>query len=230
MINRETVNGVAVDSPRSKTLSIGKMDHARAEPNVDQARVHSIIGKVHLVNTWDGSMGRRFVCERCKRNLQESMFAPLGPRFLKTGKSLMALHANCHTCRKQLRGKWVKHPAYSIEIDTHFREYMPGLRAGAGGRSIFFGIDKDDILGCYIEQEGRCALSGLPFKFDGSGGKGKNGRSLSLPSLDRIDSRKHYTPDNIQLVLAAVNIMKGELGQDEFVQLCREIAVHKMVF
>ena len=59
------------------------------------------------------------------------------------------------------------------------------------------------------EQEDRCALTGLPFAYPGEGD------DLQMrPSLDRIDSGGHYTPDNVQVVVRFINRWKGA-DQDE---------------
>jgi hypothetical protein len=55
------------------------------------------------------------------------------------------------------------------------------------------------------------------------------GVHLSAPSIDRIDSSGHYTPENVQIVMAAVNVMKGELSDAVFLELCRQITVNKML-
>lgn len=54
------------------------------------------------------------------------------------------------------------------------------------------------------EQEDRCALTGLPFGYPGEAD------DLQMrPSLDRIDSNGHYTPDNVQIVCRFINRWKG---------------------
>jgi hypothetical protein len=61
-------------------------------------------------------------------------------------------------------------------------------------------------------QENRCALTGIPFQFDGSD------RSL-LPSPDRIKSDGHYAEDNLQVVCQFVNFWKSNSPNDEFLRL-----------
>lgn len=45
-------------------------------------------------------------------------------------------------------------------------------------------------------------------------------------SLDRIDNKLGYTKDNIQWVYRSVNFMKNELDQNEFIEICKQIAEH----
>ncbi len=50
------------------------------------------------------------------------------------------------------------------------------------------------------EQEDHCALTGPPFAYPG------DGNDLQMrPSLDRIDSNGHHTPDNVQIVVGFIN-------------------------
>lgn len=51
-------------------------------------------------------------------------------------------------------------------------------------------------------------------------------RGETTASLDRIDSNRGYTQDNVQWVHKDVNKMKMDLNQQIFVELCRAIAAH----
>lgn len=46
-------------------------------------------------------------------------------------------------------------------------------------------------------------------------------------SVDRIDSSKGYTKDNIQLICGMVNIIKYKLPQEKFIELCKKISKKK---
>lgn len=49
------------------------------------------------------------------------------------------------------------------------------------------------------------------------------GRVNTNLSIDRIDSAKGYTRDNVQLVTMAANQMKNDLTIDELVGMCKRI-------
>ena len=51
-------------------------------------------------------------------------------------------------------------------------------------------------------------------------------RSMTA-SLDRIDSCKGYTIDNVQWVHKWINVMKSDHSQDEFIALCRAVTTHQ---
>lgn len=195
-----------------------------------EEKVCRFIGHAHLVDVYDGVVGRRLKCRRCLRLMPEANFAQLGPRFFpNSGKVLTGLHPYCHTCRKQAKSAWQKHPLYSPELHRFWTHYLAGLRGGASSRSIYFGIEDEDLLKKYLEQDGRCALTGIamePFK---TSGRTRNGKYLASPSVDRIDSEKHYTPDNIQIVMWAANLMKGDLPQNVFIELCHQISVKNLI-
>lgn len=65
-----------------------------------------------------------------------------------------------------------------------------------------------------LERQGFCcALSGLPLLF-----------KPQTASLDRIDSTKHYFPENIQWVHKHINMMKFRYAQDYFIEMCSLVA------
>lgn len=58
-----------------------------------------------------------------------------------------------------------------------------------------------------------CQVSGQQMSF---GNKSYKDRNMTKVSLDRIDSHKGYTKDNVQLVCWAVNLMKNSMDEEEF--------------
>lgn len=65
------------------------------------------------------------------------------------------------------------------------------------------------------KQNYSCAMTGI--RFDQGGGNYGY-------SLDRIDSERGYTADNIQFVLDIINKMKRDLSDDEFIKFCISVA------
>ena len=52
---------------------------------------------------------------------------------------------------------------------------------------------------------------------------GKMRHNKSTASLDRIDSSKGYTIDNIQWLHKDINKMKWDFSQEKFLELCKKI-------
>jgi hypothetical protein len=84
-----------------------------------------------------------------------------------------------------------------------------------------FTIKIEEAWDMYLRQKRRCALSGLEIKFAATANEHRAGATTA--SLDRIDSCKGYTKDNLQWVHKEVNAMKSDFKQDRFVELCKII-------
>jgi hypothetical protein len=76
-----------------------------------------------------------------------------------------------------------------------------------------FTITLDDLFMVLLKQDNKCSLTSVSFSAD------------NKPSLDRIDSSKGYTKDNIQFVLKDINVMKSNLEESKFVELCNLVAI-----
>jgi len=95
------------------------------------------------------------------------------------------------------------------------------IRNGARARQINFALTKSQALALF---DGRCAMSGVPIQIATT--SAGQGRGETTASLDRINSSRGYTPDNVQWVHIEVNRMKNTLGKATFVQWCRRVAKH----
>ena len=96
---------------------------------------------------------------------------------------------------------------------TRFRNY-------AKKKGNCFEISLEDVWKVYEKQNKKCSLSGLNIGFKRVG---INNHAAYTASLDRIDSKKGYSVDNIQLVHKDINIMKNAFDQDYFIQMCKAI-------
>lgn len=97
-------------------------------------------------------------------------------------------------------------------------QFWRGLCRHAEARLITVDITIEDAWQLFLKQDGKCALSGEVIYF------GETGLCPHTASLDRIDSAKGYTQDNIQWVHTKINIMKNRYSQCEFIDFCRKIA------
>jgi hypothetical protein len=73
-------------------------------------------------------------------------------------------------------------------------------------------LDIEEAWNLFNKQNGKCALSGIDLKFCQSIREIKD----TTASLDRIDSNKGYTIDNVQWVHKTANLMKQGLDMNEF--------------
>jgi hypothetical protein len=72
------------------------------------------------------------------------------------------------------------------------------------------GFTEEELITAWERCEGRCGVSGLEFSEVQVGG-GKARRPYA-PSLDRIDPRRGYEPDNVRPVCAVANFAMNAWG------------------
>lgn len=81
-------------------------------------------------------------------------------------------------------------------------------------------LSADDLLFTAKKQKYRCALSGVPMTCYKEVGL----RARTNASVDRILAGGDYTPDNIQLVCAALNSWRGDVTVEEFIAWCSTVS------
>lgn len=100
--------------------------------------------------------------------------------------------------------------------------YWSSLKRAAIRRGISFVVTMEDMWIQYQKQTGKCMFTGLDLTLTNS-----NNFNLQTASLDRIDSTKGYTPDNIQWIHKDANKMKMDLQEDDFFRMIKQIYEHK---
>lgn len=84
-------------------------------------------------------------------------------------------------------------------------------------KQIVGDITIEQVHDLWISQNKKCALSGVFIGFYDDG-------KTHTCSIDRIDSSKNYSLDNIQLVHKDVNIMKNKFDNKYFIDMCKKVA------
>ena len=137
----------------------------------------------------------------------------------KTIKSIKAHHlseGNTVSCgckkqdnRGQKNSKWKGYEEIS-------GKFFYKIKQMAIKRNIIFDITIKQIWDLFIKQNKKCALSGLPLNFPSIVGKNDG-----TASLDRIDSNKGYSIDNIQWLHKNINNIKWDFTQKEIINYCK---------
>lgn len=122
-------------------------------------------------------------------------------------------------CRRVRFG--VEHPRWKGHGKINGR-YLSRVRRRARIDDIEFNLTVKDIHELLVRQDMKCAISGLPIEPPGP--LEQKDKRKATASLDRIDSAKGYTMDNVQWVHKHVNSMKMDFPQEYFVNLCRAVA------
>lgn len=98
--------------------------------------------------------------------------------------------------------------------------HFSNIKAHARHGDFEFSISNEEIWKLYLKQNRRCALSGVEIKFNTVRGK-------TTASLDRIDSSRGYTLDNVQWVHKDVNQMKSDRTVEDFLKWVNTIASYQ---
>lgn len=101
---------------------------------------------------------------------------------------------------------------------------LRSIKQGAKKRNIYFDpkIDRKYLWKLFLKQDKKCTLSNLPIHFAETK-KQELYHKGTTASLDRINSSKGYTENNIQWVHKDINKMKRNLNQKDFIQICKNI-------
>ena len=102
--------------------------------------------------------------------------------------------------------------AYKLPVtNVELRRMFTSTKKRARNSNMDHTLTEEEFMILFERSNGKCALSGLSF----SGGKTDSMRVRPyFPSLDRINSEKGYTVDNVRFVCAAVNIALSDFGED----------------
>jgi hypothetical protein len=153
-------------------------------------------------------------CSRCGKELLYSSY--------KTHHQAIQRNSVCKSCRTTIANVSPKrdnslsnNPAWkgfeNIPYNWFSKYFQRGRRKHTGDITI------EQMHQMWIDQDKKCKLSGAPIGFNDSGKHG------STCSIDRIDSLKNYTIDNIQLVHKDINIMKNKFNNEYFINVCKQI-------
>jgi hypothetical protein len=118
----------------------------------------------------------------------------------------------CKKCNSANRAKWYATPKGRAK---HLLAEMQSAKKGKRA-TLEKTLTIGDIL--HIIQAGKCQLTGMAFDFKPAE---RTFRNPYAPSIDRIDSQKGYTKDNVRIVLSAVNAALGEFNEEEMLPILK---------
>lgn len=99
--------------------------------------------------------------------------------------------------------------------------YWNRILKGAVSRNLKIEITSEYVWNLFVEQGGKCAISGLDINIVRNYTKDHKKHTASL---DRIDNRVGYIRDNVHWVHRDINIMKGSKDMNHFIKLCKAVA------
>lgn len=138
---------------------------------------------------------------------------------------------SCKSCSCKETCKTNKPPVVYKGINELSKSFFNLYKYGAERRNIPFEITIQDAYRKWEDQCGVCAISGIKLILKRDMIKKGNWRVIDFEgitaSLDRIDSTKGYTPDNIQWVHKIVNIMKSNMTDKELIEWANIISSYQ---
>lgn len=168
----------------------------------------------------DGGSKTHFECFRCRRDLPDSEFEITS--WARGGRAAY-LHPVCYKCRRQSSSKFASHHLVTPALQSFVERLITSARSSASHRGLVFALSSDDVIERYIEQGGKCALTGVRMTYTKGSLTDKRPTALSI---DRIHCERNYTIDNIHLVCRVVNIMRMDLSLEDFGEWCTAIVMH----
>ena len=168
-------------------------------------------------------------CSKCKRKLPLEMFN-------KRGRNSLILNCYCKLCQPLVYKSWrlknldkekIRKKLYRQINENKLRdkqkEYMTRWVARLKSRFVCWrksarqrGISFDLTLEQLKSMPLFCHYTGNELVLESN--------NLNTISLDRLDSSKGYTPNNVVFCCSFVNLMKHELSYDDFIGCCKLIA------
>ena len=129
-----------------------------------------------------------------------------------------------HGCMKckgdQMSGTRSIHWKGGKHIPGFFIAKIKSKNLDRRSKTIDFDLSVEYLDDLWERQGGKCAYTGEPLNF----GRSKiNGNA----SLDRIDSSLGYIEGNVQFVHKDVNIMKWDLSEQRFIEICKKITKNR---
>ncbi len=121
-----------------------------------------------------------------------------------------------------------KHAGDNRDQYTQFRYHMKKIKAHAKkrqGPASIVEITLDDLKQQWELQKGICPYTGwLLVNREHPNQRMKEQKTPGMASVDRIDSSKGYTKDNIQFVAYIANVAKHDFHEDELIKFCKAVA------
>lgn len=125
---------------------------------------------------------------------------------------------NRYFCSSHCRAK-DRASARRVDHVLKVYELYNGAKFRAKTKNLPFDLTQDFLLDLWNKQEGKCLICKRVFEW----GSSTTRTSRLAPTVDRIDSTKGYTQDNIRLVTFHVNVAINQWGLAAFKELCEDV-------
>ncbi len=147
------------------------------------------------------------ICD-CDRNIQHIIY----------GQNLRKGVSTC--CMKCATSKRTKEKSFKWKgCGDISHTFLYSARGNAKRRNLEFNITIKDMWNLFLKQNRKCAISNVELNF-----QSKCSVCDGNASLDRIDSKRGYTIDNVQWIHKDIQKMKWDMSEDKFFDWCNIIS------
>ena len=126
----------------------------------------------------------------------------------------------CNACYKK---QWNKENRVKLRAQR--------LHGNAQKRAKANGWPVPNFDSLWIEEKilfGFCEVTGIKFDLDTQISNSVHAKNPWVPSLDRIDSSKPYTKDNVHLVVYMYNVCKAEFNHEDVIKFCKVVVSQEL--
>jgi len=132
---------------------------------------------------------------------------------------------SCKSCSSKRTAKAHPLPTTYKGIGDLTGSFYSYIKRRAIQRDLEF-VSKEFLHSIFVKQEGKCALTGLDITLSKKRKNSNPNWDFITASLDRIDSNKGYTEDNVWWVHKTVNRLKNNYSVEELLYWCNLISSH----
>jgi hypothetical protein len=137
--------------------------------------------------------------------------------YLRKGKKI-----SC-SCQHPRRRKGSLHTSWK-GCGSISGQYFCHLKSLAKIRGVTFTVTIEFLWNLFMEQDSKCALTGLPLCFHGH--KDRMNGANQTASLDRINSSRGYDDGNLWWIHKDANRMKNHFPLEHYTHICRLVTEH----
>lgn len=172
----------------------------------------------------------QLICKTCSKSFERSLsqytYQSKKGRESFCSKSCGTTHNNTQYPKLRTPNAYdiSNHASNKRDEFTGFREFITRIKKRAKSNAKFdCKITLQELKSVWDSQKGICPYTGLALELPTTLKSLEH--NLAKASLDRIDSLKGYTVDNVQFISVYINYMKSNLPQSDFkilLQLIKE--------
>jgi hypothetical protein len=146
-------------------------------------------------------------CKICNRTLPLYLFFIAGNNYY--GKWCKQCQSDKQTARYHSNHPDAKNYKNNLCCNPYWNARFAAIYNRAKRRGLECTITVQDLIDCYIRQNGLCYYTG---------------ELMIIDSVDRLDNTKGYIPENIVMCERKVNSSKSTKRKEDFITMCIKVA------